>query len=273
MIPANRINPVAKAVSQFFPKVASGTSSTASLIDRANQATGKVEHRWSDKFTTTGFYGWYDSVEPEARFYAKNLGENPGEPAEGQLFRTVHAVAINNIITTSNNTVFAFRYGYTQFVDNDIPNQFDPGTLGFSQNFLSAIPYKKFPRFAISGYGTVNFDTFGDRDPQDTTFYGHSVNASVSKLLGTSHAQRRLRFPHHRDEALCARPAERSLQLRFRIHQRSEPSDRRRSPTLTGRLPARAFPPAATSPSARRTTSSSIITRVMFTTISASTRN
>ena len=184
VIPANRVNPVARAVSQFFPKVASGTSSTASLIDRANQATGKAEHRWSDKFTTTGFYGWYDSVEPEARFYAKNLGENPGEPAEGQLFRTVHAMAINNIITTSNNTVFAFRYGYTQFVDNDIPNQFDPGTLGFSQNFLSAIPYKKFPRFAISGYGTVNFDTFGDRDPQDTTFYGHSVNASVSKLLG-----------------------------------------------------------------------------------------
>src|SRR5215468_4468436 len=184
VIPANRINPVAKAVSQFFPKVPSGTSSTASLIDRANQATGKIEHRWSEKFTTTGFYAWYDSREPESRFYAKNPGENPGDPAEGALFRTVHAVAINNIITTSNNTVFAFRYGYTQFVDDDIPNQFDPSTLGFSQNFLSAIPFKKFPVFGISGYGTVNFDTFGDRDPQDTTFYGHSVNASVSKLLG-----------------------------------------------------------------------------------------
>jgi trimeric autotransporter adhesin len=180
-----RINPVAKAVSQFFPKVASGTSSTASLIDRANQATGKVEHRWTDKFTTTGLYAWYDSVEPESRFYAKNLGENPGDPAEGQLFRTVHAVAINNIITTSSNTVFAFRYGYTQFVDDDIPNQFDPSTLGFSQTFLSAIPFKKFPVFGISGYGTDNFDTFGDRDPQDTTYYGHSVNASVSKLLGS----------------------------------------------------------------------------------------
>src|SRR5262245_21363866 len=185
IIPADRVNPVAKAVLKYFPNVASGTSSTAELKDRANQATGKVEHRWSDKFTTTGFYAWYDSVEPEARFYAKNLGENPGEPAEGQLFRTVHAVAINNLITTSNNTVFAFRYGFTQFVDNDIPNQFDPASLGFSSSFLSAIPYKKFPRFAIAGYGTVNFDTFGDRDPQDTTFYGHNVSASVSKLFGS----------------------------------------------------------------------------------------
>jgi hypothetical protein len=184
VIPANRINPVARNVSQYFPKVASGTSSTAELIDRANQATGKIEHRWSEKFTTTGFYAWYDSVEPESRFYAKNLGENPGEPAEGQLFRTVHAVAINNIFTTANNTVFSFRYGYTQFVDDDIPNQFDPATLGFSQNFLSQITYKKFPSINISGYGTVNFNTFGDRDPQDTTFYGHNVSASVSKLFG-----------------------------------------------------------------------------------------
>jgi trimeric autotransporter adhesin len=184
-IPANRINPVAKAVSQFFPNVPSGTSSTASLIDRANQATGKAEHRWSDKFTTTGFYAWYDSVEPESRFYAKNLGDNPADPGEGQLFRTVHAVAINNVITAGPNTVFAFRYGYTQFVDDDIPNQFDPATLGFSQNFLSAVPFEKFPVFGVNGYGTDNFDTFGDRDPQDTTFYGHSVNASVSKLVGS----------------------------------------------------------------------------------------
>jgi trimeric autotransporter adhesin len=179
-----RLNPVAKAVSQFFPTVPSGTSSTASLIDRANQATGKVEHRWTDKFTTTGFYAWYDSQEPESRFYAKNLGENPGDPAEGALFRTVHAIAINNILTTSANTVFSFRYGYTRFVDNDIPNPFDPSTLGFSQDFLDAITYNKFPVFGISGYGTSNFDTFGDRSPQDTTFYGHNFNASVSKLLG-----------------------------------------------------------------------------------------
>jgi hypothetical protein len=180
-----RINPVAKAISQFFPNVSTGTSSTAELLDRANQATGKVEHRWTDRFTTTGYYAWYDSVEPEARFYAKNLGENPGDPGEGQLFRTVHAVAINNIFTTADNTVFAFRYGYTQFVDDDIPTQFDPATLGFSQNFLSAVPFEKFPRVNVAGYGTVNFNTFGDRDPQDTTFYGHNISASVSKLFGS----------------------------------------------------------------------------------------
>ena len=186
IIPPERINAVAKAVSQFFPKPSSGNtlSSTAELIDRATQVTGKLEHRVSNKYTVTGFYGWYDSVEPESRFYGRNLGDNPGDPAEGQLFRTVHILAVNNILTTSNNTVYAFRYGYTQFVDDDIPNQFDPATLGFSSTFLGAIPNKKFPVFGIEGFGSDNFDTFGDRDPQDTTYYGHSVNASMSKLLG-----------------------------------------------------------------------------------------
>jgi trimeric autotransporter adhesin len=187
IIPGNRINPVAKAIGQYFPKPAAGTnqlSSTAELIDRALQLTGKVEHRWKENFTSTGMYAWYDSKEPESRFYGKNLGDNPGDPGEGALFRTVHMIAVNNTWLANSNTVVAFRYGYTQFVDDDIPNQFDPATLGFSQNYTAAIPYKKFPRISISGYGSQDFDTFGDRDPQDTSYYGHNFNASLSRLIG-----------------------------------------------------------------------------------------
>lgn len=183
-IPSNRLNPVAVAVSKFFPKFPSGTSRTAELVDRADQATGKLEHRWSSKFTTTGMYAWYNSVEPESRFYGKNPGENPADPAEGALFRTVHVVAVNAILTPSNNTVYTFRYGYTMFDDDDIPIKFDPATLGFAQSFISAIPFKKFPVFNIAGYGTPNFVTFGDRSPQFTTYYGHNVNGGMSKLLG-----------------------------------------------------------------------------------------
>lgn len=186
VIPANRINPVAKNVSQYFPKPVSGNalSSTAELVDRADQVTGKIDHRVASHYTVSAMYGWYNSQEPEARFYSKTLGSNPGDPGEGQLYRTVHLLALNNIITTSTSMVFNIRYGYTKFEDDDIPNQFDPATLGFSQAFLGAITAKKFPYLGISGYGSANFDTFGDRDPQDTTYYGHNFSASMSKLLG-----------------------------------------------------------------------------------------
>src|SRR5262249_9279958 len=102
-------------------------------------------------------------------------------------FRRVHMVASNNALVRSASTVLAFRYGYTRFKDNDIPITFDPATLGFSQDFLSAIPYKKFPQFTIGALGSVNFaqsTTFGDRDPQDTWYYSHGVNATLSKLIG-----------------------------------------------------------------------------------------
>jgi hypothetical protein len=186
VIPAGRINNVAKAVDPFWPKPDSGNTAnrTAELVDRANQATGKIDHRFSEKFSTSGMYAWYDSEEPESRFYGRNRGDNPADPGEGALFRTVHMVAINNALVASPNTVFAFRYGYTQFKDDDVPISFDPAKLAFSHSFLSAITYKKFPRFSIGEFGSVNFDTFGDRDPQDTKYYSHGVNASMSKLIG-----------------------------------------------------------------------------------------
>jgi hypothetical protein len=185
-IPAPRINNVASALRQYWPKPDSGNTAnrTAALIDVAYQWTAKGDHRFSDKLSTSGLYAFYDSQEPEARFYAKNPGENPGDPGEGALFRTVHMVAINNTWSVSSHTVASFRYGFTQFIDDDIPITFDPASLGFSQAFLSAIPYKKFPRFAVAGYGSANFDTFGDRAPTDTTYYSHGVNASVSRLIG-----------------------------------------------------------------------------------------
>src|SRR5262249_18401609 len=170
----------AKAVDRYWLKPDSGNTATrtAELVDRATQATGKIDHRFSEKFSTSGMYAWYDSKEPESRFYGKNLGDNPADPGEGALFRTVHMVAINNTLVHSPTTVLAFRYGYTRFKDNDVPIAFDPATLGFAQNFLSAIPFKKFPRFTIGALGSVNFDTFGDRDPQDTWYYSHGVNAT-----------------------------------------------------------------------------------------------
>jgi hypothetical protein len=185
IIPADRLNPVAKSALQYLPLPASGKSlaAVAQLIDRANQLTTKVDHRWSDKFSTSGMYAWYDSTEPESRFYGGTLGENPGDPGEGALYRTVHVLTLNNTWVPSNSTVVALRYGYTQFQDNNVPNGFDAGTLGFAQNYLSAITYNKFPVMNIDGYGR-SASVFGDRSPTDLTWYSQGANASLSHLWG-----------------------------------------------------------------------------------------
>jgi hypothetical protein len=182
VIPANRINPVARNLRQYWPQ---GGSATAELVDIADQATLKLDQRWTEKMNSSVMYAWYDSEEPEARFYGKEHGDNVSDPGEGALFRTVHVVALNNTFAPNPSTVGHFRLGYTTFKDNDVPIEFDPTTLGFSQTFNGQISRKKFTDFDIGSWGSDQFgDTFGDRDPQDTKYYSFDANASVSKLWG-----------------------------------------------------------------------------------------
>ena len=134
---------------------------------------------------------YYDSTEPQPRSYLKDgvtqaIGENHADPGDGALYRTVHALAVNNTITPNASTVAHVRLGYTSFADDCVPvTGFDPGTLGFSPGFVSQIPEKKFPYIAIGTYGTdYNGYMFGERPINNITYYSWDANASMSKLLG-----------------------------------------------------------------------------------------
>jgi hypothetical protein len=127
----------------------------------------------------------HDSTEPRPRSYGKDIGENPADPGDGALYRTVHALAVNNTITPNPTTVAHVRFGYTSFADDCVPVDFDPGTLGFSSSYVGQVPQKKFPYIGIGGYGTAyNGVMFGDRGAIDSTYYSYDANASMSKLWG-----------------------------------------------------------------------------------------
>jgi hypothetical protein len=190
VIPANRLSPVALNILKYVPLPGADSKRlprTAELIDKSNTWSGKIDHRWNDEFTTTGTYAGYHSIEPESRFfYLKSpvIGDNPGDPGEGALYRTVHVLAINNIWIPSSTSVWAFRYGFTSFADDDIPIAFDPATLGFAPSFTGLVPYAKFPVINMSGYGRADAVT-GDRSPTDTTFYGHNAGVSYTRFMGS----------------------------------------------------------------------------------------
>jgi len=188
VIPANRISPVAKAMAQYWPQAGPASSE---LVDRSRTATGKLDQIWSDNFRTSAMYAYYHSVEPQPRSYLKDgktqeIGANHADPGDGALYRTVHAVAINNTITPNSTTAAHVRLGYTSFADDCVPvSGFDPGTLGFSSGFVNQVPVKKFPYFAIGSYGTdYNGYMFGERPINNITYYSWDANASISKLWG-----------------------------------------------------------------------------------------
>ncbi|MDQ3009656.1 MAG: carboxypeptidase-like regulatory domain-containing protein, partial [Acidobacteriota bacterium] len=177
IIPANRFDPVGAKLVTFFPKpngagYLNNTSVTSTLKDRADQHTFKLDHSLTENWKMSGFYAHYGSREPEADYYS-----NIANPNGYLLFRNVHALAFNNIISLSPTTVLSLRYGYNRFADNTttISAGFDPAQLGFANSFLKDINFKKFPRVNVVGnaYGPSNA-AFGSAAPSDQVYYSHN---------------------------------------------------------------------------------------------------
>ncbi|OFW36351.1 MAG: hypothetical protein A3F70_05995 [Acidobacteria bacterium RIFCSPLOWO2_12_FULL_67_14] len=185
-IPADRLHPIARALLEHVPLPTSGKSrpAVAQIVDRADQLTGKVTHRWGDQVTTTGLYAWYESMEPDASFYGGgSLFDNPADPGGGAFVRGARLLAINTVWTPGSRTTLAFRYGSSQLSDDNRPAPFDPSALGFDPAFLSGVPLKKFPNIGVTDYGRGG-SFLGDRFQDRATYYSHSASASMATLRG-----------------------------------------------------------------------------------------
>ena len=156
VIPQNRINPVSRAIQGYLPpadrQVSTGANNfdrTAEINDRAIMYTGKVDHRFTDSVSLTGFYLYNKSDEPCANVLYPGLSDPNRfiDRADYLLLRRVNVLALNNTWLPSNNTVLTLRYGWTKFIDDDtLSIDFDPASLGFSSSFLNTIQVDKFPR-------------------------------------------------------------------------------------------------------------------------------
>jgi len=191
VIPTNRISEVGRNIASKYPSpqrdVSDGSnnfSSTAQLEDRAAMYTGKLDHRFSDKVSLSGFYLYNKTDEPCANYWEPGQ-HSPFDPNDYLLARRVQLLALNNTWLPSNNTVMTLRYGYTRFLDDDIlSSDFDPSTLGFSSNFLGGTQVKKFPVVAVTDY-----DSMGAIDPTPRNWYSWSANGTMSRLFGSHTAK------------------------------------------------------------------------------------
>ena len=199
-IPANRINTVSANIMKYIPLPDTnvddgGTPNytrTAQIIDRAQMFTGKVEHKFTDKVSLTGFYLYNKTDEPCSDYFEPGLnGANRfADPLDYLLKRRPQVLALNNTWVLSNTSVASFRVGWTKFPDNQtLTLPFDPATLGFSPNFISLIPSDpnahKFPGGDIEGYDQAAGQTFGAITPNALNYYSSSVNGTFSRFVGT----------------------------------------------------------------------------------------
>lgn len=187
-IPTARLNPVTLKMLSYLPNPTRDRSdglnnfdSIAQIEDRAIMYTGKVDHRWGDKFSSQGFYLYNKTNEPCANQLIP--ADDPNRFAERNdyiLQRRVHIAALNNTWLPGNNTVVTARYGYTRFRDeNTLSVEYDPAQLGFASSFLDPLQVKKFPRATMTDYTSI-----GAIDPNKLIWYSQAANAAVSKLIG-----------------------------------------------------------------------------------------
>jgi hypothetical protein len=181
IIPPDRLNAVALAMLGPMPIPESGKSfnGQATLDDGPqNQETLKIDHRWTDRWTTTGMYAHQYTKEPGSAFYGPH-GTLPGDPGASTLFRTVDFIAVNNIFVPDANTAIAVRYGYNRFKDfgGNYP-AFDAAALGFPSGFVDAMTFNTFPNVSITGYNGL-----GNNGPNRTTHETQTANVSVSRLM------------------------------------------------------------------------------------------
>jgi hypothetical protein len=183
VIPLDRLNPIARAMLTDMPLPTNGRSFTgsATLDDGPqDQETLKIDHRWSNKWTTTAMYGHQHTKEPGSAFWGAH-GTIPADPSGTTLFRTVNFFSTNQVIIPNNTTAVAIRYGYNRFL-NDGTNYaggFDASTLGYPSSYASVLAPNAYPSITMTGYSNI-----GHGGRSLTTYVGQTANASVSKFLG-----------------------------------------------------------------------------------------
>ncbi|PYS04832.1 MAG: hypothetical protein DMG12_09195, partial [Acidobacteria bacterium] len=197
---ANRINPVAAAMLKYLPlpdnNIDNGGTNytrTALINNRFQQEyTIKIEHKFTDKVSVSGFYLYNRTNEPDADYFQPGLnGPNRfADPNDYLLKRRPQIIAVNSTSTLSPSSVLALRFGWTRFPDNNtMTANFDPATLGFSPAFLSQVSLKKFPDVRIRGYDQSTLPatpvTMGANDPTQINWKSMTFNGSYSKFIGT----------------------------------------------------------------------------------------
>src|SRR5437899_4320415 len=125
VIPKERLNPIALKMLSYIPlpqtNIDNGNSNynaVAQVVDQFQQEySGKIEHKFTDKVTLTGFYLYNRTDEPCSNYFEPGLnGPNRfADPSDYILKRRPQILAINNTWIPTNNSTLALRFGWTNF--------------------------------------------------------------------------------------------------------------------------------------------------------------
>lgn len=184
VIPASRIDAVGKSIASTFPNPTRAASflggnnysASASLYDRADQTTVKLDHEIRTWWRMNASYLHYGSREPGENWFGGTTG-----PGSWLLGRKVDATQVNSLFTPEPTTVVSVRYGFNRFPNASTQRSmgFNLGAMGFSPAFTGKVQSPTFPNVAME-----TFSSLGTNSNSFTTFHSKNFLVSASKFMG-----------------------------------------------------------------------------------------
>ncbi len=190
IIPASRIDPVARNLMKFFP------SPNATPVNQFTQVNNyfvagksksnddrwdiRLDHNLSARWRMFGRYSRAHNTSDPVNFYG-NLATAAGS---GPTETTNHSFSMDHTITINPTTLVSLRYGFGRFVSDNAPfsRGFDLTTLGFPASLQAeaAKTVPQFPRIDILGLSSLGQPTFTSLHYVPNS---HVVHADFTKVL------------------------------------------------------------------------------------------
>ena len=191
VVPANRIDPVAKNIVNYYP-LPNQPGLPFSAVNNYYVATTTVENTNSIDFKVD------ENLNERNRFFARysRLGLNQPSPLElpsairvaqnapDNQAQTNNSAAIDYTFTLSPTDLLEFRYGFARIklAYTSISLGFNPTQLGFPSSIAANADHLVFP-----GIAAANYYSLGNPQQGDTRFPGfesHILAVSNTRILG-----------------------------------------------------------------------------------------
>jgi carboxypeptidase family protein/TonB-dependent receptor-like protein len=187
VIPAGRMDPVARNVLQYFPLPnqagnpvtgAQNYFATGTAELNVDNIDGRVDHQISDKSKTFVRYSYRKTFSAPATFFPEDIAIAEGRVNEEN---RAHNVVIDYGRTVSNTTVLNARLGFarTLFIFDNQGLGFKPSSLGLPVSIDENVDRLMFPRFGVSGQVSL-----GGNDHRYNAFMSYTAAASLTKSHG-----------------------------------------------------------------------------------------
>jgi hypothetical protein len=186
IIPANRINPIAKNILAFYPMPNLPGSNdgrnnyfTTQKINRSNRNfLGRVDHNFTENHRMFVRYTQNYQYDTTVQFEGGATGTITEQPGRG--------VAVDDVYTFSPTLVMNLRYSVSHQtpIAGRLTNGFDLTSLGFPASLVNEIKTKSnIAGVSFPAINITNFTTIGQDGGNQRSIYYHVFGNTMTKII------------------------------------------------------------------------------------------